>query len=236
MADCLPCNCCPPNTTPEPDINYLAKDFGGFRQVMLDRMAVVAPAWTETHAADMGIALVEILAYAADHLSYQQDAVGTEAYLGTARSRISLRRHAKLVDYQISEGSNARTWVYLKAAQDDVSIPAGTLLFPWVAGLPTIVQPNTPQAATLLASPLGFATMVDAQLYLEQNEIHFYTWDDTDCCLPAGATPATLICNPALNQSLTSLQAGTVLIFEEVVGPNTAIRKMPTPITDGRCG
>jgi hypothetical protein len=69
VADCLPCNCCPPDTTPEPDINYLAKDYGGFRQVMLDRMAVVAPAWSESHAADMGIALVEILAYAADHLS-----------------------------------------------------------------------------------------------------------------------------------------------------------------------
>lgn len=111
VADCLPCNCCPPDTTPEPDINYLAKDFGGFRQVMLDRMAVLAPAWSETHASDIGIALVETLAYSADHLSYQQDAVGTEAYLGTARSRISLRRLAKLVDYQIDEGSNARTWV-----------------------------------------------------------------------------------------------------------------------------
>ena len=51
VADCLPCNCCPPDNSPEPDINYLAKDYGGFRQVMLDRMAVLAPAWKETHAA-----------------------------------------------------------------------------------------------------------------------------------------------------------------------------------------
>jgi hypothetical protein len=221
VADCLPCNCCPPDTTPEPDINYLAKDYGGFRQVMLDRMAVVAPAWSETHAADMGIALVEILAYAADHLSYQQDAVGTEAYLGTARSRISLRRLAKLVDYQISEGSNARTWVYMNTAQDGVHIPAGTLVFPRVPGFPTTIQPNTPQATTLLSSPLGFATMQDAQLYLEQNEIQFYTWGDTNCCLATGATSATLIRNPAINANLTSLQPGTVLIFEEVMGPNT---------------
>jgi predicted phage baseplate assembly protein len=221
VADCLPCNCCPPDTTPEPDINYLAKDYGGFRQVMLDRMAVVAPAWSESHAADMGIALVEILAYAADHLSYQQDAVGTEAYLGTARSRISLRRLAKLVDYQISEGCNARTWVYLNTALDANPIPSGTLVFPQVPGFPTIIQPNTPQGATLLSSPLGFATMQAAQLYLEQNEINFYTWDDTDCCLPPGATSATLIRNPALNFNLTSLQPGAVLIFEEVMGPNT---------------
>jgi predicted phage baseplate assembly protein len=221
VADCLPCNCCPPDTMPEPDINYLAKDYGGFRQVMLDRMAVVAPAWSETHAADMGIALVEILAYAADHLSYQQDAVGTEAYLGTARSRISLRRLAKLVDYQIGEGSNARTWVYLNTAVDGNTIPYGTLVFPRVPGFPTIIQPNTPQATTLLSSPLGFATMQEAQLCLEQNEINFYTWSDTNCCLATGATSATLIRNPATNANLTSLQPGTVLIFEEVIGPNT---------------
>ena len=62
------------------------------------------PGWTERHAADLGVALVEILAYVADHLSYRQDAVATEAYLGTARSRISLRRHARLVDYRWARG------------------------------------------------------------------------------------------------------------------------------------
>ena len=156
VADCLPCDCCPPDSTPEPDINYLAKDFGGFRQVMLDRMAVLAPEWKETHASDMGIALVEILAYAADHLSYQQDAVGTEAYLGTARSRISLRRLAKLVDYQLNEGSNARTWVYLKTAQDGVSrFPPGLWFFPGFRDFPPAFAPNTTQAATSLEQPPG---------------------------------------------------------------------------------
>ena len=43
---------------------------------MLDRMAVLAPGWKERHAADLGVALVEALAYVADHLSYRQDAVG----------------------------------------------------------------------------------------------------------------------------------------------------------------
>ncbi len=30
VGDCLPTNCCPPNQHPEPDINYLAKDYEGF--------------------------------------------------------------------------------------------------------------------------------------------------------------------------------------------------------------
>ena len=42
---------------------------------------------------------------------YRQDAVATEAYLGTARRRTSLRRHARLVDYRVHEGANARAWV-----------------------------------------------------------------------------------------------------------------------------
>ena len=56
--------------------------------------------------------LAELIAYVGDQLSYQQDAVATEAYLDTARSRISLRRHALLVDYHVHDGCNARAWMH----------------------------------------------------------------------------------------------------------------------------
>src|SRR2546430_1362125 len=65
------------------------------------------------HVPDLGVTLVEALAYVADHLSYYQDAVGTEAHLGTARRRVSVRRHARLVDYHLHQGCNARVWVAL---------------------------------------------------------------------------------------------------------------------------
>jgi hypothetical protein len=96
--DCQPVHDCPPEPVAAPEISYLAKDFASFRQLMLDRMALMMPQWKERNPADVGIMLVEVLAYAGDYLSYQQDAVGTEAYFGTARKRISLRRHARLVD------------------------------------------------------------------------------------------------------------------------------------------
>jgi predicted phage baseplate assembly protein len=218
-ADCVPNNCCPPDASPEPDINYLAKDFGGFRQVMLDRMAVLAPTWNETHPSDIGIALVELLAYAADHLSYQQDAVGTEAYIGKARSRISLRRHTRLVDYKLNEGSNARTWLYVNVNQDAIFIPGGTTVYPYVPGFPPAVNAESTQgsiqAGVLAKSPLGFTTMQDCSLCKEQNTIQFYTWKDSKCCLVPGATQATLVGH------LTTLHPGTVLIFEEEMGPKT---------------
>ena len=106
--DCQPVEECVEPVPAAPVIDYLAKDYASFRRLMLDRLAVVMPDWTERNPADLGIALVETLAYAADHLSYFQDAVATEAYLGTARRRVSVRRHARLLDYPMHDGANAR--------------------------------------------------------------------------------------------------------------------------------
>src|SRR5262249_3832808 len=100
-----------------PPINYLAKDYGSFRTVMLYRISQLLPDWNGSEA-DRGVARVELIAYVADHLSYQQDAVTTEAYLETARSRISLRRHALLVDYHVHEGCNARAWIHLSVSEN----------------------------------------------------------------------------------------------------------------------
>jgi hypothetical protein len=219
-ADCLPAAAGPPAlASPPPDINYLAKDYGGFLQVMLDRLAVLVPGWTETHAADLGVALTEVLAYAADHLSYQQDAVSTEAYLGTARSRISLRRHARLVDYQIGEGGNARALISVSVdpGGDEVTIPAGTLCYVRSPGLPPAAQAGdaTAQQLALGTQPV-FASLQDAVLTGDLNEMNFYTWGDGDCCLPAGATQA------ALAGPFPMLQPNaSILIFEEVMGPLT---------------
>ena len=52
---------------------------------MLDRLIAARCRMGERNAADSASTLVELLAYVADQLSYRQDAVATEAYLGTAR-------------------------------------------------------------------------------------------------------------------------------------------------------
>ena len=223
-ADCQPVSCCPPVLPRLPDINYLAKDYDGFLQVMLDRLAVLMPGWTETHAADLGVALAELLAYAADHLSYQQDAVSTEAYLGTARSRISLRRHARLLNYRIGEGCNARTLVSVSVS-DPMQLPARTLFYPRVPGIGPAVAAGGPVAAQLAAAPqLVFASMKPASLDPTLNCLDFYTWQDGDCCLPADATQATLLGPPGL------LQPGNMLIFAEVKGPLTGAAEDADPM------
>ena len=216
--DCQSSQCCPSTLAAPPDIHYLARDFTSFRQAMLDRIAVLVPSWTETHESDPGITLVEALAYAADRISYLQDAVNTEAYIGTARSRISLRRHARLVDYQLNEGSNARAWICLQTSQLNVTVPAGTPFYPLIPGLPAGVDPNENTYATSLlqASPGPiFESMAPLTLYPELSQMDFYTWADGGCCLPAGATSATL------TGAFNHLAPGQVLIFEEIAGPTT---------------
>lgn len=206
---------CPPPELDEPEISYLAKDYASFRRLMLDRLSAVAPGWRERNPADLGIALVELLAYVGDQLSYYQDAVATEAYLGTARQRISVRRHARLVDYVLHEGTNARAWVVFTAGAggDGLEIPSGTPLVSGGAG-PAVLRPEELDRE-LAAGAVVFETLHGLTLRLAHDEIRFYTWSDRECCLPAGATAATLA------GELPDLAPGALLLFEEVLGPKT---------------
>ena len=120
LVDPKPHDECPRPKPKDPSINYLARDFASLRQVILDRLALIMPDWQERHIPDLGMTLVELMAYVGDHLSYYQDAVATEAYLGTARSRISVRRHTRLVDYQLHEGCNARTFLHFEVSGNPV--------------------------------------------------------------------------------------------------------------------
>jgi hypothetical protein len=203
----------PPSSFPQ--IDYLAKDFASFRQLMLDRLAVLMPDWRERNPADLGIVLVELLAHAADNLSYYQDAVATEAYLGTARKRVSVRRHARLLNYPMHDGCNARVWVH-------VPVEGG-------AGGVLLRRAERPRFLTSGASPEVFEPLHDARLYPAHNEIPFYTWGEEDCYLPAGATRATL-CRRTEEGLVERLSPGDVLIFEEVKGPATGERADADPL------
>jgi len=213
--DCRPEEVCPPEKVAEPLIDYLAKDYASFRRLMLDRLSVIMPDWQERSPADLGIAVVEVLAYAADYLSYFQDAAATEAYLGTARRRVSVRRHARLLDYAMHDGCNARTWVQVKV-DADLTLARGTPLLSRVAGLARRLPPGSAAYRQALAQqPVIFETMHQAALFVDHNEFALYTWGDEECCLPAGATRATLMGH------FPNLKAGDVLIFLEQRGPES---------------
>jgi hypothetical protein len=208
----------------EPPIDYMAKDYSSFRKLVMDRLSLIMPDWKERNPADIGVMLVELLAYTGDHISYYQDAVSTEAYLGTARKRVSARRHARLLDYYVDEGCNARAWVCFKTSSDGLELKKGAILL--------TAEREKSQADCLLErdwnpvagvdleeeiakGPEAFETMYDVTLYKDKHKMSFYTWGETDCWLPQGSTSATL-----KNDKIASVK---VFLWEDVPGNNTEL-------------
>jgi hypothetical protein len=219
---------CPEVTPAAPAIDYLARDYASFRRVMLDRLAVLVPGYQPLGPADLGVTLVEILASAADQLAYYQDAVATEAYLGTARRRVSVRRHARLVDYRMHEGVNARAWIALDVATGaDVigsatapALGAGTRVVTRTRDAGAVMSTEALERALREQDPTVFETLAPIEsLRASRNAIRFHTWSESSCCLPKGATAATLV---GSNAEL-DLHAGDVLVFEEIYGPASGL-------------
>jgi hypothetical protein len=199
-------------------IDYLARDWRGLRGLMLDRLRALDPGWTETSPVDQQVMLVELLAAVGDQLSYYQDAVATEAYLGTARRRPSLRRHARLLDYRVHQGNNARTWIHVAPLPgSDLDglqpLPAGTAVL--TGDAPGRLSPEG-AALAVFEGATAFETLHAIQLHAAQNQIGFHTWSHALSCLPAGCTTATLRAPAPLG-----LQAGDALLLEQTVDPAT---------------
>jgi hypothetical protein len=193
----------------DPELDYLSKDYESFRRLLLDRLTLVMPDWKERHEADFGVAMVELLAYVGDQLSYFQDAVATEAYLETARLRKSVRRHARLVDYRLHEGINARAWIVLSG-----SVPGGTLPLEKVAF-------STAGEEPLVFEPIATCKSQVLRILPHLEELSIYTWGNELCSLPRGATSATLVVPRGNAGPDESLREGDFLLFEEIKGAIT---------------
>ncbi|MFE3389315.1 putative baseplate assembly protein [Streptomyces anulatus] len=212
---------------PAPVIDYLAKDFSSFRRLLLERLSLTMPGWTERHAADLGITLVELLAHVGDRLSYQQDAVATEAYLDTARLRTSVRRHARLVDYLMHDGCAARTFVCVETCEE-VTLQGADLAFTVLppGSYAGVLGPVLAAAEVEAVQRPVFQPLHDRDITLRpaHNKISLWTWEDRECCLPAGTTRATLRDTGTENgttQRVLRLAPGDVIVFEEVLGAGT---------------
>ena len=235
--DCRETGDCAPQVHPAPDIDYLVRDYASFRRLVLDRLSVLMPDWQGRNPADLLVTLSEALAYRADEIAYFQDAVATEAYLGTARQRISVKRHTRLLDYTLHEGRNARTWMAFEvaatadgqqlAACDPATGLDGTLLLTQSAGTAKRLQ-SRPQAADLVAAGAQpFELLTPITLYSAHNDLRFHTWSDEACCLPQGATRAFV--RDDLAHRLR-LRPGDLLLLEARAGAGNGLPQDADPL------
>ncbi|NIM95762.1 MAG: putative baseplate assembly protein [Anaerolineales bacterium] len=228
--DCRQKEICPEEPRREPQIDYMAKDYASFRQALIDLIPTLAPQWKERHEADLGIAMVELLSYVGDHLSYYQDAVANEAFLETARQRISTRRHTRLIDYQMHDGASAQAFVFFKVDSSGtlkaksrvlarIDIPLGSKSPPHGAIIPVADWNQALKTTTAI-----FETVHDVQLTPKLNEIKIHPWGNRQCCLPKGVTSVDLVGGLS-----TDLKVGDFILFEEVIGPETGLKQDADP-------
>lgn len=192
--DCFNMNCSPEwksadKPESEPVIDYLAKDFDSFKHVMVSAMMERVLGWQPTSEANLDVVLLELFSATADELSDYQDRVMAEAYLNTSRKRVSLARHARLMDYYIYQGNQAYTWLAMNVFLNDKPHTIPVTVPPEVFTLNEGFQiwPENYED-----SYLTFISKEDQIMHPLLNDLSLYTWSDSLPTLKAGDTSADL--------------------------------------------
>lgn len=197
LLDCAP----PPHECPDDPwvdfpINYTARDFWSFRQALLDFAGERYPDWKDRLEADFGIMLAELMSAMGDEFAYIQDRFAREVDFETASQRRSLRRHARLVDFQIHDGLGASTWLDFTVNMDG-TIHAGTPV--WETLLRgTEPDPQKRKSVSRAIFEVGGGLADGHRLFLppgtsynlrlNANKLTPYQWDENQTCLAVGST------------------------------------------------
>jgi hypothetical protein len=207
-----------------PPIDYLAKDYDSFRHTLIAAMMDRVPGWRTTSEADLDQVLIDLFAAAGDELSDYQDRVMNEAYLGTARKRVSIARHARLVDYHIHQGNQSSTWLGVILDPAAAPFTLGEELITW-AGHPDLPSDWIYFATRERRLPVAERALLDPLL----NELQLHTWTDAEPALRAGTTHADIVstvagaAKPEADRVRDLINAGTLraLLIEEKRNPLT---------------
>lgn len=218
---CFNLNCAPEFGKGEPApvqpvIDYLARDFDSIKHVLINAMRSRVPQWEPTSEVDLDMVILDLIAADADELCDFQDRVMQEAYLGLARKRLSLARHARLMDYHVHQGNQSRTPLVAEVAAN-LTIPAGT-------GAWTGARWDDPGATI-------FLTEADQDCLVDLNRLEVYDWGGVVTAIDAGSSEAELALPPGLNPLLQG-DAETLrdhfrradvihLVIEEALNPET---------------
>ncbi len=183
--DCRPCDHhCPPDELVDFPVDYQARDFWSFRRALLDFAALRYPDWPDRLEADAGVMMAELMSALGDEMSYYQDRVSREAYLETATQRRSIRRHARLIDYQLHDGLGSKGWIDVTVDSVTHSIDAGTPVSALSDG-GTSIDFEIGNGIADYADPTDVKKfLVDSSV----NQLDPHLWDQNQTCLPVGTT------------------------------------------------
>jgi hypothetical protein len=100
-------------------IDYMARDYDSLLLSMRGLVEEKLPEWKEYQSeADFGNVLLQLFAHMGDILSYYQDRIANESFLGTARERRSIIHHLRLIGYRLATAAPASTTLELTVAEN----------------------------------------------------------------------------------------------------------------------
>jgi len=106
-------------------MDYTARDFDSIRGELLKISETLTPAWTDKQPGDIGVTILEAVAYLGDILSYNLDRTANESYLATAQTRESVVDILRLIGYELQPPSPATVTMMVRTNIDNVTLPAG---------------------------------------------------------------------------------------------------------------
>ena len=113
-----------------------------------------------------------------------------EAYLATARKRVSLARHARLVDYHLHEGNQASTWLARRGDRRPGAVHAGR---PGTRGVDRRGRSAAGSRCSSPAASTGCRRMQRQRFDPLVNRLRLHTWRDAQPALRAGSTSADVV-------------------------------------------
>lgn len=168
--------------------DFTSKDYSAFVQSMLAYAGQTFPDWNTTSQGDIGVAILEVVAYVCDIISYYGDRITQEAYLPTATQRVSLLNIAQLLGYQVSNGAPA----------------TGTVVF--------VTEPNWPATSVPAGTQVATSVSVQASQLLGGSDAPAVYQTTQSAVVPANGGTAVVPVSQGVTYTQTSLgtSAGTV--------------------------
>ena len=143
---------------PSSSLTYTSSDYNSLMTWVKARIPQICPEWTDTTDADLGIAVVQLLAGMVDMLKAYQDVTMNEGFIDTARTRDAMSSLLQLINYSMDNASSASIYFVFGCQLD----PTTTLSV-------TIPQLTTINTTAADGTFLYFETFANAVVALPVN-------------------------------------------------------------------
>ena len=245
--DCRQEHICPPEPAIEPVIDYLARDYASFRQLLIDNLPRLNPNWRERNPSDLGIMLLELLAIRAISSAISRTPWPTKP-TWTLRASVFPRdgmRASSTIGCMTGGMPGPSCHLNINGTG---TVPRSTKALTRI-GVPlrgqlappgTVIPDATLAADAFEADPAlirtrVFETMSEMRVDGRNNELFIHAWGNTQCCLGAGATSLYLYtAGPVVagERTVTAppIAGGDYLLLEEVLGPVTGVPADADPL------